>query len=105
MGLGKNKIRSVRIPSKTPVRKYENNNLKSNISKQKLSLGYGFVECILESDAYNIVKTQTQLRLDGYLLKLELSSSSRSRKDIIDDANPLEKVKQTKLMIRNVPFE
>lgn len=103
--LGKNKIRSVRIPRKNILKKNGKDHIRDHDLKLQLSMGYGFVECSSETDVINFVKSHPSLLLDGHILRLELSSSVRNLKDTDEICPSSINIKKTKLIIRNVPFQ
>ena len=91
--------RAVRIPTKAaPIKK--RNPPESNKIKQ-LSMGFGFVEFANQDEAKKAVKTLQGKLVDGHSIEIKLSSKSSS---VSTPANN-KSSKNTKIMVRNVPFE
>eukprot|EP00986_Skeletonema_menzelii_P015693 scaffold12404_cov132-Skeletonema_menzelii.AAC.6 len=90
--------RNVRIPKKAAPLK------KSGASGEPLSMGYGFVEFSSEEDALNAMKSLQGKLIDGHALSIQLSAKSLSSK-VNASAEGKSSSKNTKIMVRNVPFE
>ncbi|KAL7485049.1 hypothetical protein ACHAW6_010646 [Cyclotella cf. meneghiniana] len=92
--------RAVRIPTKAAPIKKRNNALDSNAPKH-LSMGFGFVEFSTEEEAKKAMKSLQGKLIDGHSLEVKLSS-----KNLSDSVPAISKTsKNTKIMVRNVPFE
>ena len=101
--------RAVKIPTKSaPVKKHNKSKAAasstSNEMKQ-LSMGFGFVEFPSEEEALSAIKAMNGKVVDGHALEIKLStkslsSSSSTKMPPIDKSS-----KNTKIMVRNVPFE
>lgn len=94
--------RAVKIPTKAAPMKRQS---PADDSETKLvSMGYGFVEFVSEEEAKKAMKALQGKLVDGHSLDIKLSnkslSSSKSSAPTIDKAS-----KNTKIMIRNIPFE
>ena len=90
--------RNVKIPMKGAPLK------KSGASGEPLSMGYGFVEFGSEEDALNAMKSLQGKLIDGHAVSIQLSSKSLSPKVNVS-AESKSSSKNTKIMVRNVPFE
>lgn len=90
--------RNVRIPTKAAPLK------KSGASGEPLSMGYGFVEFGSEEDALNAMKSLQGKLIDGHAVSIQLSAKSLSSK-VNASAESKSSSKNTKIMVRNVPFE
>jgi len=71
----------------------------------KLSLGYGFVECDSEATARSVMKALQGSLLDGHKLALQMSNSSKQKTSASKPGAPAEDESRTKLLVRNVAFE
>lgn len=92
------KPRNVRIPTKAAPLK------KSGASGEPLSMGYGFVEFGSEEDALNAMKSLQGKLIDGHAVSIQLSAKNLSSKANAS-AESKSSSKNTKIMVRNVPFE
>lgn len=90
--------RNVRIPTKAAPLK------KSGASGEPLSMGYGFVEFGSEEDALNAMKSLQGKLIDGHAVSIQLSAKSLSSKANVSSESKSSS-KNTKIMVRNVPFE
>eukprot|EP00804_Cyclotella_cryptica_P003228 CCRYP_010471-RA/>CCRYP_010471-RA protein AED:0.31 eAED:0.31 QI:168/1/1/1/1/1/2/2028/893 len=92
--------RAVRIPKKAAPVKKRNDVVDSNEPKH-LSMGFGFVEFSTEEEAKKAMKSLQGKLIDGHSLEIKLSS-----KNLSDSAPAISKSSNnTKIMVRNVPFE
>jgi multiple RNA-binding domain-containing protein 1 len=66
-------------------------------------MGYGFVEFDSEEDALNALKSLQGKLVDGHALSIKLSTKSLSSKVNLPAIS--NSSKNTKVMVRNVPFE
>ncbi|KAL3797922.1 hypothetical protein ACHAWO_001403 [Cyclotella atomus] len=91
--------RAVKIPTKAaPIKKQSS--AESNEAKQ-LSMGFGFVEFASQEEAKKALKAMHGNLVDGHALEVKLSS-----KNLTETAPVMNKSsKNTKIMVRNVPFE
>lgn len=101
------KPRAVKIPTKTAPKKHGTSQAVdsvSNIDTRRLSMGFGFVEFSSEVEALKAKKVIQGKVVDGHALDIKLSTKnlSTTTKISTDDKST---VNNTKLMIRNVPFE
>ncbi|KAH9252538.1 hypothetical protein BASA81_009497 [Batrachochytrium salamandrivorans] len=80
----------------------------------KLSLGFGFLGFATTEDATRCIKAMQNFKLDNHVLQLKYSkpadkptlATSRKRISGVDDDDDDDaKIKGTKLVVRNVPFE
>mmetsp|Transcript_1770 Transcript_1770/g.3824 ORF Transcript_1770/g.3824 Transcript_1770/m.3824 type:complete len:860 (+) Transcript_1770:108-2687(+) len=90
--------RNVRIPTKAAPAK------KSGAAGEPQSMGYGFVEFGSEEDALNAMKSLQGKLIDGHAVSIQLSAKSLSSKVNVS-AESKSSSKNTKIMVRNVPFE
>jgi len=95
-------IRAVKIPTKAaPVKKVRGGGVVEN-EVNRLSMGFGFVECDSEESVRKAIKALQGTIVDGHALELK-----RSTKTIASTA-PVKKAQgtnPTKVMVRNVPFQ
>ena len=91
--------RNVRIPKKAAPLK------KSGASSEPLSMGYGFLEFAAEDEALNAMKSLQGKLIDGHAVSIQLSAKSLSSKVYTSSAESKTSSKNTKIMVRNVPFE
>jgi multiple RNA-binding domain-containing protein 1 len=103
------KPRAVKIPTKTaPLKKHGASHAvdssSSNGDTRRLSMGFGFVEFPSEVEALKAMKVMQGKVVDGHALDIKLSTKniSSTTKLSTDDKST---INNTKLMIRNVPFE
>ena len=102
------KPRAVKIPTKTaPLKKHGMSQAvdsASNIDTRRQSMGFGFVEFSSEVEAFKAIKVMQGKVVDGHALDIKLSTKnlSTTTKISTDDKSI---INNTKLMIRNVPFE
>lgn len=91
--------RKVKIPTKAaPLKKQSS--VENNETK-KLSMGFGFVEFASQEEAKKAIKTMQGKLVDGHSLEVKLSS-----KNLSESTPAISKsLKNTKIMVRNVPFE
>lgn len=97
--------RAVKIPTKAaPLKKQKSTTADSSSEMRQVSMGFGFVEFSSEEDALKAMKSLQGKVVDGHALEIKLStkslSSSSSKLPAADKAS-----KNTKIMVRNVPFE
>jgi multiple RNA-binding domain-containing protein 1 len=95
--------RAVKIPTKAaPIKKQRSSPADSSEMKQ-VSMGFGFVEFSSEEEALKAMKSLQGKVVDGHALEIKLStkSLSSSSKSLAPDKSS----KNTKIMVRNVPFE
>lgn len=90
--------RCVKIPMKAAPLK------KSGATGEPLSMGYGFVEFGTEEEALNAMKSLQGKLVDGHALSIKLSTKNLSSKANAP-AGTSTSSKNTKIMVRNVPFE
>jgi multiple RNA-binding domain-containing protein 1 len=89
---------NVKIPMKAAPLK------KSGSPGEPLSMGYGFVEFGSEEDALNAMKSLQGKLIDGHAVSIQLSAKNLSSKVNVS-AESKSSSKNTKIMVRNVPFE
>jgi multiple RNA-binding domain-containing protein 1 len=92
--------RAIKIPTKSaPIKKQTS--AESNEAKQ-LSMGFGFVEFSSQEEAKKAMKAMHGQLVDAHALEVKLSS-----KNLTETAAPAvsKSSKNTKIMVRNVPFE
>jgi multiple RNA-binding domain-containing protein 1 len=99
--------RAVKIPTKAvPMKRHgaspAADSSAGNNDVRRLSMGFGFVEFPSEAEALKAMKTLQGKVVDGHALELKLSTKSLSstKSPVIDKPS-----NNTKIMIRNVPFE
>mmetsp|Transcript_14545 Transcript_14545/g.31614 ORF Transcript_14545/g.31614 Transcript_14545/m.31614 type:complete len:897 (+) Transcript_14545:87-2777(+) len=98
--------RAVKIPTKAATLKKNNASsaTDSRINKEtrQMSMGFGFVEFPSEDEALKAMKGLQGKVVDGHALEIKLSTKSLSSAKVpaIDKSS-----KNTKIMVRNVPFE
>ncbi|KAL7538889.1 hypothetical protein ACHAWF_006239 [Thalassiosira exigua] len=95
--------RAAKIPTKAaPSKKRDGDNDKD---ERQLSMGFGFVEYATEEEAVKAMRSLNGTLVDGHALETKLStkslSSSKAPKAPEEDKASL----NTKIMVRNVPFE
>jgi len=98
--------RAVKIPTKAaPVKKHKTTSGKAAPQEMRqVSMGFGFVEFASEEEALQSIKTLQGKLVDGHSLEIKLSTKSLSSSS--SKAPPVDKSsKNTKIMVRNVPFE
>ena len=97
--------RAVKIPTKAaPVKRHKSdtNPSSSNAEMRQVSMGFGFVEFPTEEEALKAMKALQGKLVDGHALEIKLSTKSLSSTKV----PPADKSsKNTKIMVRNVPFE
>jgi len=98
--------RAVKIPTKAaPIKKHKSSSAgdaSNNNNMKQVSMGFGFVEFPSEEDALKAMKSLQGKLVDGHALEIKLSTKSLSS----SKAPPVDKTsKNTKIMVRNVPFE
>jgi multiple RNA-binding domain-containing protein 1 len=91
--------RAVKIPTKAaPIKKQ---NASDGNETLQLSMGFGFVEFASQEEAKKAMKALQGKLVDGHSLEVKLSS-----KNLSESAPAINKSsKNTKIMVRNVPFE
>eukprot|EP00578_Thalassiosira_sp_NH16_P019003 CAMPEP_0181093202 /NCGR_PEP_ID=MMETSP1071-20121207/9321_1 /TAXON_ID=35127 /ORGANISM="Thalassiosira sp., Strain NH16" /LENGTH=846 /DNA_ID=CAMNT_0023175423 /DNA_START=77 /DNA_END=2616 /DNA_ORIENTATION=+ len=105
--------RAVKIPTKAaPLKKQhkpsttpatDSSNKKET---RQVSMGFGFVEFPSEEEALKAMKELQGKVVDGHALEIKLSTKSLSSAKLPSSAAAAEKsAKNTKIMVRNVPFE
>ena len=77
---------------------------KSGAAGEPLSMGYGFVEFGTEEEALNAMRSLQGKLVDGHALSIKLSTKNLSSKANAP-ADTSTSSKNTKIMVRNVPFE
>eukprot|EP00559_Dactyliosolen_fragilissimus_P004746 CAMPEP_0184864338 /NCGR_PEP_ID=MMETSP0580-20130426/14552_1 /TAXON_ID=1118495 /ORGANISM="Dactyliosolen fragilissimus" /LENGTH=909 /DNA_ID=CAMNT_0027363069 /DNA_START=104 /DNA_END=2833 /DNA_ORIENTATION=- len=104
--VGKSTILVVRIPKKFAAIEHLETNSVGAQKVNKMSMGYGFVECVNENDARRTIQKLTGKSLDGHILQLSLSSSRGSSKTNLSSSHiSHSKNNNTKLVVRNVAFQ
>jgi len=89
-------VRSVRIPKKNLASNADTHNTKS------LSMGYGFVECSTLSDAKIALKVLDGKTIQGHSIIVKMSNNEVKT---TKQSNTQDARKQSKIMVRNVPFQ
>jgi len=103
--------RAVKIPAKmAPIKSKRNGTSatesSSNPEMRQLSMGFGFVEFSSEEEVLKAMKGMQGQLVDGHALEIKLSTKSVSSS--LSKAAPTStnaSSKNTKIMVRNVPFE
>lgn len=101
--------RAVKIPTKaSPIKKSKKSpssatDTKSNTEMRPFSMGYGFVEFPSEQEAVKAMKALQGKLVDGHALEIKLSTKNLSSSKALVAAD--KSSKNTKIMVRNVPFE
>lgn len=93
--------RAVKIPTKAE-KHGASQAVDSTSDMKRLSMGFGFVEFPSEAEALKAMKAMRGKVVDGHALDIKLSTKNLSSPKISTTDKPS---KNTKLMIRNVPFE
>ena len=86
-------VRAVRIPIKKGP--------QNDSSEKHLSMGYGFVEFSSNEDAKKAIKLLNGKLVQGHMIDLKLSAKSIVQQKVGDKSLR----KNTKIMVRNVPFQ
>jgi multiple RNA-binding domain-containing protein 1 len=93
------KITAVKIPTKIAPE-------GSKAAGQVQSLGYGFVEFADAESARKAIKEGDKKNLDGHLIEVKRSDKAIAKPAVGKKVgNSVTKSKQTKLMVKNLPFE
>ncbi|KAL7541608.1 hypothetical protein ACHAXR_013349 [Thalassiosira sp. AJA248-18] len=95
--------RAVKIPTKAAPIKKNKASSTTDSSNSMVKLGFGFVEFSSEEEALKAMKSLQGKIVDGHALEIKLSTKSLSSSKV---PPPTDKTsKNTKIMVRNVPFE
>jgi len=102
--------RAVKIPTKAaPVKKRKGSASAADPSDSEtrsLSMGFGFAEFQSEEEALKATKSMQGKLVDGHALEIKLSTKSLSSSSKAPaSASADDSSKNTKIMVRNVPFE
>eukprot|EP00580_Thalassiosira_gravida_P013877 CAMPEP_0201682814 /NCGR_PEP_ID=MMETSP0494-20130426/51808_1 /ASSEMBLY_ACC=CAM_ASM_000839 /TAXON_ID=420259 /ORGANISM="Thalassiosira gravida, Strain GMp14c1" /LENGTH=907 /DNA_ID=CAMNT_0048166577 /DNA_START=501 /DNA_END=3224 /DNA_ORIENTATION=+ len=99
--------RAVKIPTKAaPIKKSKKatstNDSSGDAEMRPMSMGFGFAEFPSEEEALKAMKALQGKPVDGHALEIKLSTKSLSSSKVpaTDKSS-----KNTKIMVRNVPFE
>ena len=77
------------------------------ISKNGKSLGFGFIDCVSNEDASELVKTLQGKMLDDHVLRLSLSKTKPNASNLqrVSKQTKQKTTESHKLMIRNIAFQ